>query len=135
MGYDIVRFGPSDIEALFDLQTRSDISEYGEPDSELSDLQHEWAKINLEQDAWVVRGDPGKILAYGAIVLYQNDFRFDVYVDPKQRQILDLPPICFLAAKREPRAWPQRNSSQVGPSWRMSTWIKSAYSWAPGSNL
>lgn len=84
MGYDIVRPGPSDIEALFDLQTRSDISEYGEPDSELSDLQHEWAKINLEQDAWVVRGDPGKILAYGAIVLYQNDFRFDVYVDPKQ---------------------------------------------------
>lgn len=84
MDYDIVRPRPSDIAAVFDLQTRSDIAEYGEPDSELSDLQHEWTKINLEQDAWVVRGDPGKILAYGAIVPYQEDFRFDLYLDPGQ---------------------------------------------------
>ena len=86
MNEAIVRPDPNDIKAVFELQTRSDIAEYGEPDSELSDLEHAWRGIDLTQDAWVVKGDPGKILGYSAVVPYHEDFRFDLYVDPQQSE-------------------------------------------------
>jgi len=86
MNKAILRPDPNDIKAVFELQTRSDIAEYGEPDSELSDLEHAWRGIDLTQDAWVVKGDPGKILGYSAVVPYHEDFRFDLYVDPQQSE-------------------------------------------------
>lgn len=47
---------PEDLAAVLDLQNAVDISEYGQADSVVSDLQAEWQRrrFNLETDAWVV---------------------------------------------------------------------------------
>ena len=78
------RASADDIQLVFDLITRSDIAEYGEPDSELSDLRDEWGKMDLSRDIWLVKGDGAMILGYGAVVPEMDDVRFDVYVDPDQ---------------------------------------------------
>ncbi len=73
-----------DIEPVFDLLTRSDIAEYGEPDSELSDLRHECSRMDLGQDIWIVRSQPPGIVGYGAVVPSRGQIRFDVYTDPER---------------------------------------------------
>jgi len=78
------RASADDIQLVFDLITRSDIAEYGEPDSELSDLRDEWGKMDLSRDIWLVKGDGAMVLGYGAVVPEMDDVRFDVYVDPDQ---------------------------------------------------
>ena len=78
------RASADDIQLVFDLITRSDIAEYGEPDSELSDLRDEWSKMDLSRDIWLVKGDGAMVLGYGAVVPEMDDVRFDVYVDPDQ---------------------------------------------------
>ena len=74
---------PSDLKAVFGLLLRSDIAEYGEPDSELSDLQHEWARMDLALDAWIVKDEDEALIGYAALVPSRGERRVDVFIDPE----------------------------------------------------
>jgi mycothiol synthase len=84
MAEQLQRPSPGDIEAVFHMILRSNIAEYGEPDSELSDLQHAWNLIDLDQDAWLTKDEGGEISGYGALVPSRGELRFDVYLDPEK---------------------------------------------------
>jgi GNAT superfamily N-acetyltransferase len=80
---EFVRPSQDNIGFVFDLIIKSDIAEYGEADSELSDLQHEWGGMDLSQDVWVAKqGD--EFLGYAAVVPSRGELRFDVYIHPEK---------------------------------------------------
>jgi hypothetical protein len=83
MGLDFERPSTLDLDHVFDLITRSDIAEYGEPDSELSDLQHEWDRVEIGQDIWLAKSADAQVIGYGAVVPSRGELRFDVYIDPE----------------------------------------------------
>jgi mycothiol synthase len=83
MGIDFERPSTLDLDHVFDLITRSDIAEYGEPDSELSDLQHEWDRVEIGQDIWLAKSADAQVIGYGAVVPSRGELRFDVYIDPE----------------------------------------------------
>ncbi len=72
-----------DLSRVFELIIRSDVAEYGEPDSELSDLKYQWAQLDLGLDAWLVRGDQGRVNGYAAVVPSRGEVRIDLVVDPE----------------------------------------------------
>jgi ribosomal protein S18 acetylase RimI-like enzyme len=84
---DFERPSLNDIDQVFDLITRSDMAEYGEPDSELSDLQHEWGRIDLSLDVWVAKDLDERLIGYGAVIPSRGELRFDVYIDPKRAKV------------------------------------------------
>jgi ribosomal protein S18 acetylase RimI-like enzyme len=61
---------------------RCDISEYGEPDSELEDLRDEWGRIDLDQDAWLALTPKDELVGYAAVTPWGANLRFHLYVDP-----------------------------------------------------
>lgn len=71
-----------DAERVLALQIRSDIAEYGEGDSDLTDLLHEWETINLEQDAWLALDAAGNLAGYAAVLPYGAGLRYMFYADP-----------------------------------------------------
>lgn len=71
-----------DTAGVLELLIRCDISEYGEPDSEIEELVHEWDQINLKRDAWLVYSLDDVLLGYAAVLPLGKDFRYDFYVDP-----------------------------------------------------
>jgi len=71
-----------DAERVLDLQIRSDIAEYGEGDSELTDLLHEWESIDLSQDAWLALDAAGNLAGYAAVLPYGAGLRYMFYADP-----------------------------------------------------
>jgi mycothiol synthase len=77
----------NDIDQVFDLITRSDIAEFGEPDSELSDLQHEWGRIDLNLDVWVAKDADENLIGYGAVIPSRGELRFDLYIDPDRAEV------------------------------------------------
>jgi GNAT superfamily N-acetyltransferase len=101
MSISILRPRPEQIEGIFDLILRCDIEEYGEPDSELSDLQHEWDRIDLQTDAWVAEDSKNGIIGYAALIP-AGELRFDVYIDP---ELADIGLMRDLLARCEGRAW------------------------------
>lgn len=82
MGWQIKRLERSDLEQVFALQVRCDIAEYGEADSELSDLEHDWERLVHGRDGWVVRGEGGALVGYAAVVPSFGERRVDIYLDP-----------------------------------------------------
>jgi mycothiol synthase len=81
-GYDIGHPGPGDAEPTLALMIRCDIAEYGEPDSDMEDLLHEWGQIDLQRDAWVAYDPDGELVGYAAVLPWGNDFRFEHRADP-----------------------------------------------------
>ncbi len=77
---------PANLEAVFALLLRSDTAEYGEPDSELSDLQHEWARMDLAQDAWIVKAEDEAVMGYAALVPSRGERRIDISIDPERAE-------------------------------------------------
>ena len=73
----------SDADAVLDLMVAVDIAEYGEPDSELEDLQQEWEEIDLPQDAWLALDPQDRVIGYGKVAAGDADFRMDFYVHPR----------------------------------------------------
>jgi len=71
-----------DAERVLDLQIRSDIAEYGEGDSELTDLLHEWESIDLSQDAWLALDAAGNLAGYAVVLPYGARLRYMFYADP-----------------------------------------------------
>lgn len=67
-----------------DLMIRCDISEYGEPDSDLEDLLGDWEGIDLNQDAWFAHTPQGELVGYAAVTQWGLILRFNMYVDPSK---------------------------------------------------
>jgi ribosomal protein S18 acetylase RimI-like enzyme len=77
---------PEEIEAVFDLIVRCDIAEYGEPDTEFSDLKHEWSRMDIEQDVWLAKTESDEIIGYAALIPSKDELHFDVKSDPGYEQ-------------------------------------------------
>lgn len=75
-----------DLQKTFDLMTRCDIHEWGEPDSEQDDLVNDWKNINLEKDAWLALTPEGNLIGYAALIPWGADHKCDLYVDPTARE-------------------------------------------------
>ncbi len=71
-------------EQVLDLMIRCDISEYGEPDSDLDDLLGDWNDINLDRDAWLAHTPQGDLAGYAAVTPWGSNLRFNLYVEPAQ---------------------------------------------------
>jgi mycothiol synthase len=72
-----------DAEAILALMVRGDIAEYGSSDSDLVDLHHDWERIDLNKDAWIIEAGDGHHLAYAAVLPWgRRDTRIDFIVDP-----------------------------------------------------
>ena len=82
--YAIRRPQPSDAPAVHALIVASDIAEFGESSGYgLQELEDEWARADLAQDAWVAVAQGGDLAGYGYLQ-HQRYVRIDVeiYVHP-----------------------------------------------------
>ena len=81
---DVVYRNPTknDARQTFELLIRCDMSEYGEPDSDIEDIQNDWEQIDLAQDAWLAFLPEGDLIGYAAVLPYGDDLSYDFYVDP-----------------------------------------------------
>jgi hypothetical protein len=80
--YFLRRPDVADHQSVLDLMIRCDIRDFGEADSELSDLQFDWKKIDLDQDAWLAFNGKGALKGYGAVLPWRNGRRIVIYDDP-----------------------------------------------------
>ncbi len=76
-----------DLQAVFDLVVACDIAEYGEPDTDLEDIEGNWEDIDLSQDAWLVYDAARKLVGYAAIMSRFDQFTFETYAHPGQTDI------------------------------------------------
>jgi mycothiol synthase len=72
----------ADAKRVLALIQRSEIQEYGEPDSDLEDQQHDWAQMDLDRDAWIAIAPDGDLIGYGAVIPWITGLRIDFYTDP-----------------------------------------------------
>ncbi len=73
----------ADARETLDLIDRSEIAEYGETDSNLVELIHDWEQIDLNQDAWLVYNHEEMLVGYAAVLPNDAGLRFDFYDDPE----------------------------------------------------
>lgn len=71
---------------VLQLMIRRDMSEYGQADSSLEDLQYDWDHIDLQHDAWLAPAPDGDLVGYAAVVPWLAALRYDVYLDPSAPQ-------------------------------------------------
>ena len=71
-----------DAPAVVDLMNACDAAEYGEPDSDLGDLRHEWTQIDLAVDAWLAFTPGGDLAGYASVFEGGGTVDFDIYVHP-----------------------------------------------------
>jgi mycothiol synthase len=71
-----------DAQATLDLLIACDIAEYGEPDTDLADVLHQWDGIDLSRDAWLVFSAEHKLVGYAAVFKRSASFSFDFYTHP-----------------------------------------------------
>jgi mycothiol synthase len=74
-----------DAARVLALQIACDLAEYGDLDSTLDDLLHEWQTLDLGQDAWLVFAGE-TLLGYGAFSGTGRTPHADFYVHPAQRE-------------------------------------------------
>jgi len=81
---DLVIRNPTldDAQRTLDLMIRCDVSEYGEPDADMTDLLFDWNRIDLDRDAWLALTPDGGVIGYGAVLPWVSDLQYDFYVDP-----------------------------------------------------
>jgi GNAT superfamily N-acetyltransferase len=75
-----------DAEAVHQLMVASDIAEYGDADTDLEDVLHDWSNLDLSQDAWLAfsPGAGSELVGYASLIKGSNDFRFDFYTHPER---------------------------------------------------
>ena len=71
-----------DAQMTLEMMVARDISEYGEPDSSLDDLQDQWHDIDLNQDAWLAFSPEDRLVGYAAVFRHDDRFTFDTYTHP-----------------------------------------------------
>ena len=76
---------PEEAEKVLDLMIRGDISEYGEPDSDLDDILRDWEGIDLERDAWLAQSAQGELAGYAAVTPFGANLRYHIHVDPAKK--------------------------------------------------
>lgn len=74
---------PDDVQRTYDLIARCDVADYGEPDTDLEDVQHDWGQIDLQRDAWLAHTPSGELVGYSAVVPWGPSLRYDLYLDPR----------------------------------------------------
>jgi mycothiol synthase len=81
----MIFFAPSagDARRTYELIVRCDVADYGEPDSDLEDLQFDWSQIDLQRDVWLAAAPSGKLAGYAAVVPWGPALRYDLYLDPR----------------------------------------------------
>ena len=92
-----------DAKRVLALIQYSEIQEYGEPDSDLEDLQHDWAQMDLDRDAWLAVAPEGDLIGYSAVVPWSSGLRMDFFIEPKLGEARDL--ACELVARCEARIY------------------------------
>lgn len=73
----------ADAERALDLMDRVEIAEYGETDSSLVELTHDWSKVDLSQNAWLVFDISGVLVGYAIVLPHGDGLRYDFYADPE----------------------------------------------------
>jgi GNAT superfamily N-acetyltransferase len=72
-----------DARRVLDLIDRCEIAEYGETDSSLTELAHDWEQLELSQDAWVVSDVEDVLVGYAAVLPHGDGLRYDFFADPE----------------------------------------------------
>lgn len=72
----------ADVRRTLDLIDRVEIAEYGESDSDLVELTHDWEQMDLGQDAWLVFDETDTLVGYAAVLPHGEGLRYDFYADP-----------------------------------------------------
>jgi len=72
-----------DAESTLQLMLRSDMAEYGLPDSDLRELLHDWSQMDLQTDAWLAISGEGEMVGYASVQSNGNDLGFEFYLDPE----------------------------------------------------
>ena len=75
-----------DAEIVHQLIVANDVAEYGQADTDLEEILHDWSNLDLDQDAWLVCGpdDAAGLLGYASLIKGSHDFRLDFYTHPEQ---------------------------------------------------
>jgi len=73
----------TDIDPVFQFMLACDIEECGEGDSSREDLEEQWSEIDLNQDAWVVYDDAGKMIGYACIKGKKGKYWQELYIHGK----------------------------------------------------
>jgi GNAT superfamily N-acetyltransferase len=71
-----------DAQRTLDLMVRCDVSEYGEPDTDLEDLLFDWDQIDPKRDAWLAFSPRAELVGYGAVLPWGTDPRHEMYAEP-----------------------------------------------------
>ncbi len=71
-----------DIEKTLELIIRCDVNDYGEPDTDLTDITHDWGQIDLDLDAWLAWANSDRLVGYSAVLPFGEDISFDFHTDP-----------------------------------------------------
>jgi len=81
-GFYLRRPTEADIQAVLDLMLACDVRDVGFPDSDLDDLKGYWARMDLEQDAWLVFDKHHQLRGYGAVMPWESGKLIAVYDAP-----------------------------------------------------
>lgn len=81
-GYYLRRPAEDDFDDVLALMVSCDVRDVGFPDSDRNDLQSDWERMDLPQDAWVVFNKDHKLQGYGAVLPWSNGKFVGVYDAP-----------------------------------------------------
>ena len=73
----------NDARRVLDLIDRCEIAEYGETDSSMTELLHDWEQIELSKDAWLVSDRDDTLVGYAAVFPHGDGLRYDFFSDPE----------------------------------------------------
>jgi len=75
-----------DTQTVLALMIACDVADYGEPDTDLEDIQYDWDQVDLNEDAWLIRHESDDLAGYAIIVERELLFQTDFYVHPDYRE-------------------------------------------------
>jgi mycothiol synthase len=81
--YQSRRPTPEDAQIVFDLSVARDIADYGEPDTDLEDIQSDWEDLDLSKEAWLVYDATGTPVGFAAVYSRFDRFTFETFAHPK----------------------------------------------------
>jgi hypothetical protein len=65
-----------DAEQVLQLVKRSEVEEYGEPDSSLKDILNDWEQITLESDTWLAFTPEDNLTGYASVMPWTDRLRY-----------------------------------------------------------
>ncbi len=75
--------GDRDSTIVIALMDRCEIAEYGESDSDIEDLLHNWGNMDLEKDAWLALDPQGVLVGYGSVMSWGKSLRYEFFAAPE----------------------------------------------------